>query len=159
MRIPRPALAAALALLLSACASAYAPESITGGFTEQRVSDTTWWVAYAGNGYTTAETVQTYWLYHAAELTLAKGFDGFQILSPVTLTQAEPQAGLIRAQVFLKPQLAGDIRFLKAPFTAVPGKVFDARRLKALLAPYVLDKRCGSNVCPHVHGYLFPEPA
>src|SRR5262249_23098684 len=34
-----------------------------------------------GNGYTTRESVQVYWLYRCAELAIEKGFTGFEILS------------------------------------------------------------------------------
>jgi hypothetical protein len=56
-----------------------------------------------------------------------------------------------------KPQLSGEIRLLKRPFTPEPGRVFDAAKLQAFLAPYVTGPKCGGdNVCPHVHRYLFP---
>jgi hypothetical protein len=57
----------------------------------------------------------------------------------------------------MKPQLEGQIRLLKSPFTPQPGRVFDAANLQAFLGPYVTGAKCGGdNVCPHVHRYLYP---
>jgi hypothetical protein len=79
-------LAACAALTLAACATTYNPESLTGGFSETAVSDTVWRVRFGGNGYTTQETVQTYWLYHCAEVALSKGYDGFRLITPIKLS-------------------------------------------------------------------------
>jgi hypothetical protein len=182
-------LAVGAALTLGGCATTYSPESLTGGFSETAVSDTVLRVRFGGNGYTTAETVQTYWLYHCAELALAKGYDAFYIVTPINLTAIQAleradagQARVIRTRggggggghgggrggrvytysygyagtMAYKPSLVGDIRLLKKPFTPIPGRLFDAAALKALLGPYVLGPKCNGNVCPHVHSYLFP---
>ena len=172
--------------MLSGCASTYTSSSFSGGYAETRISDTTWTIRYGGNGYTSVETVQTYWLYHCAEFALSKGYDGFSILTPIDLsaiTPLKPQSAgggrIIRvhgggggghgggvvviygyggAQPF-KPWLQGNIALLKNPVTPVPGRVFDAAALKALLGPHVLGDKCGGNVCPYVHTYLYPAPA
>jgi hypothetical protein len=152
------AFAAALALVLSACATAYQSEGITGGYSDSQVAPDTWRVMYAGNGYTTAETVQTFWLYHAAELTLAKGYDGFRILSAPGL---RPGAGTTELPVDVglvgKPVLVMNIALLRKPITPRPPVVFDAAALEARLAPIVKLGLCEGNVCPHVHSYLMPE--
>lgn len=158
-----------VATALSGCASGYHSDSITGGVAQRQVSADVWWVGYAGNGFTTEETVQTYWLNRCAELTLAQGYDGFAIITPVQLTRADLAHGLAPLQISTrvdelqryeltqKPQLSGSIRLLKRPLPLVPGRVFDAAELKAFLAPYVTGPGCGGgNVCPHVHRYLFP---
>ena len=160
--------AALVAALAGACASAYAPESLTGGYTDKELSPAVYWVSYAGNGYTTEETVQTYWLHHCAELTLSKGYDGFEIIDEeVRLTQAPPSLlvrvaqrrdGVAEYNRHNKPWLEGRIRFLKKPFKAAPGRVFDAAALKAYLDTYVNGPKCDGNVCPHVHSYLYPPP-
>jgi hypothetical protein len=166
--------ATAFALLvaaLSACASGYHDATLTGGFQEKRLSSTSWWVGFAGNGYTTAETVQSYWLYRCAEITLEQGYDGFEILTPIELTSSRAPAAsamggrlvridsreeMQRYEGAMKPQLAGQIRLLRKPFEPVPARRFDAAELKNFLAPYVAGKKCGSNVCAHVHRYLYP---
>lgn len=146
------------ALMASACASAYAPSSLTGGFEQQRLSDTTWRVTYNGNGYTTEETVQTYWLYRSAEIAIQEGYDGFQIISDVELTALPDGEARIQPAVesgMGKPFMVADIRLLRAPLPERGRYVFDARAMRAFLAPYV-NELCNGNVCPHVHRYLFP---
>lgn len=143
---------------VSACVSGYGPSSLTGGFEEQRLNDVTWRVTYNGNGYTTEETVQTYWLYRSAEITLEQGYDGFQIISDVELTSLpDAEAHIVPAveSGFGKPYMVADIRLLRAPLPEQGRHVFDARALRTFLAPFVGDL-CSGNVCPHVHRYLFP---
>src|ERR1700753_1116092 len=77
---------AALALGgLSACETAtpYQPlnpsAASAGGFSETKVETDRWRVSFAGNSMTSRETVETYLLYRAAELTVARGFDWFQM--------------------------------------------------------------------------------
>ena len=166
------------ALLLAGCATGYKRMnafSISGGFTDKDLGKDVWRVEFSGNGYTTSETAQCFWLYRCAELTLEKGFDGFEILSDVRLTQTLPpeQAfgpGDLRARpvqyypIFIptddsgKPYIQADILLLKGEVTSEPPKRFDAHRLKAALAPHVEKPiKSGGNVDPHIHEYLLPE--
>jgi hypothetical protein len=164
------ALVAAIALA-GCAASSYGDgsRSITGGFYQEQISETVWRVSYFGNAYASDETVQTYWLYRAAELTLEQGYDGFRILSNVRLTQtpsaampARFQPGearfipIVQSGLDGKPYMIADISLLRAPVPEQPRITFDARALQTFLAPYVHGELCGTNVCPHVHRYLFP---
>lgn len=158
------------AIVLAGCATEYGTQDLTGGYTEHQTAPDRWQLGFAGNGYTTQETVQTFWLYRAAELTLQQGYDGFEILSNITLLSfpAEPDgnAKLFNASaggssllvpVYYKPTMWAEIRLLKKPFAGKPPRIFDAATLKAALEPYVKGKLCsGGNVCPHVHSYLKP---
>jgi len=167
---------------LAGCASSYGPDTITGGYLEKQLEPGIWRVVFLGNGYTTAETTQTFWLYRCAELAKLKGYDGFRILTPITLSEvralrpaADASATIIKVHggggggghytyysysysQMPKPSLSADIQLLRNPIATVPGKVFDATALKATLEPYVKGKLCGTNVCPHVHRYLYPAP-
>jgi hypothetical protein len=172
------------AAVLGGCASAYGPSNWTGGYSESLVSGDVWSVRFGGNGYTTQETVQTYWLYHCADFALSKGFAGFQILTPVDLSRldlrATPPGGapvIVKAghgggggghtvyiyggggAVAYKPTISAQIRLLKPPVVQAPGRVFDAAKLKTMLEPQVNGEKCGGNVCPYVHKYLYPESA
>lgn len=169
-------------LVLSGCMSTpYQPTGLTGGFSEMHIKDNVWRISFGGNGFTTRETVQTYWLYRVSELAIAKGFDGFEILSQIQLVMPlspeqffetdspiRPTAG--GAPIYIpiytdqshKPQIEADIRFIKKPFDAAPPRVFDAKELKTILDQYVNGKKCDQNsttgnVCPHVHEYLFQK--
>jgi hypothetical protein len=173
-------LAICASLMVTACASSYTPDTLTGGYSEQPLQNNAWQVRYGGNGFTTDETVQTYWLYHCAEFALSKGFEGFTIMTPVNLSavtalhRPDSEGEIIKvhssggggghvyvysygstAQMY-KPWITANIQLLHKPFTPVPGKTFDAAALKALLEPHVMGPKCNGNVCPYVHSYLFP---
>ena len=161
----------ATCMAVTGCATNYGEQSLTGGYSEQNVGADQWVVRFLGNGYTTPETVQVYWLYHCAEFTLAKGYKGFAILTPLDLAADGDAARRMRAavvtkaayfddhaQVTFKPTLSGRIRMLSGPFQPRPERhVFDAAALKAALAPLVLGPKCGGNICPHVHSYLYSD--
>jgi hypothetical protein len=74
-------LVAAVAVGLASCATPYAQQGITGGFDVQELRPDVFRVSFGGNGFTTKETVQVYWLYRCAQLAIEKGFGGFEILS------------------------------------------------------------------------------
>ena len=131
----------AMMSVLTACAwdkpTEYQPEGLTGGYGETRIDDTTWRVGFYGNGRILFHSAETYWLYRSAELTLAKGFDGFSIID-----QSEDQAEQG------KPKVEGVIVLLKHPITPVRRLTFDARAVIADLQGLVLGPRCGNgNVC------------
>lgn len=77
----RAILAAGAALLLVACATStpYGPASGKNpyGFSDQKIEDGRYRIVFRGNSSTTRETVETFLLYRAAELTLENGFDYF----------------------------------------------------------------------------------
>jgi len=76
-----PALAAFA--FLGACATA-TPYQAAGdslrGYDNQRIEDNRWQVSFSGNSLTDRETVETYLLYRAAELTRQQGFDHFRVV-------------------------------------------------------------------------------
>lgn len=79
------------ALLLGACATAtpYQPlgargTGASGGFSDIRLASDRYRVTFAGNAMTSRARVETYLLYRAAELTRARGFDGFTIVDRAT---------------------------------------------------------------------------
>lgn len=93
-------LAAALALSACAAATPYHAASLTDpahfdGYRELRVEPERWRVVFVGNSLTSRETVETYLLYRAAELTLQNGYDWFLAVERdteehVTLVVREP---------------------------------------------------------------------
>lgn len=76
-------LAALTALTLAACATStpYAPATSKNpyGFSDQKIEDNRYRIVFRGNSSTDRETVETYLLYRAAELTLQNGFDYFVV--------------------------------------------------------------------------------
>jgi hypothetical protein len=96
----RPALVAALAgaTLLGACVGAtpYRPASGYGfnrtGFSDQQVEANRFAVSFAGNSYTSRETVERYLLFRAAQLTLESGNDHFILVDRDTDKQTRTYA-------------------------------------------------------------------
>ncbi|WP_231568386.1 CC0125/CC1285 family lipoprotein [Novosphingobium malaysiense] len=78
----------ALSFALAACSTMgstpYQPLSATspaaGGFSEMRIAPDQYRVTFAGNRLTSRETVESYLLYRAAELTVEQGYDWFAIV-------------------------------------------------------------------------------
>lgn len=90
-------LAAGLLLVAAAAAciapTPYAPASGSGrGYREIRIEEDRFRVTFAGNSVTSRETVETYLLYRAAELTLALGYDHFVVTERSTAAETEYEA-------------------------------------------------------------------
>lgn len=147
------ALIAGLSLVLTACATPYQSSGMFGGLRTEQVSEDMWLIAFGGNGFTTDTSAQAYWLYRAANLALAEGYDGFAVLNDL-----QPNVSLAGY-----PSLVGGVRLLHAPLVQSPGVIFPAQALVDYLQPYVEGDKCDGNVCPHVRAYLYPgfgsEPA
>ncbi|MDR3508014.1 MAG: hypothetical protein P4L64_08975 [Caulobacteraceae bacterium] len=81
---------AGLGLSLAACETAtpYQPlhpgAEQSGGYTEIRIEPDRWKVTFRGNSMTSRDTVETYLLYRAAELTVNQGFDWFETVDRQT---------------------------------------------------------------------------
>ncbi len=78
-------LIAALAALvtLGACATAtpyQAASSGTRGYENQQIESNRWQISFSGNSLTDRQTVETYLLYRAAELTDQQGYDHFRVV-------------------------------------------------------------------------------
>lgn len=73
---------AALAVL-GACATATPYQAATDssrGYTNQQIESNRWLIGFSGNSLTDRQTVETYLLYRAAELTKQQGFDHFKFV-------------------------------------------------------------------------------
>src|SRR5688572_23728482 len=78
----RKLMLAAVAGLLAACATATPYQPATSGsygFSEQQIEDDRVRISFRGNSVTDRETVETYLLYRAAEVTLQGGHDYFVV--------------------------------------------------------------------------------
>jgi hypothetical protein len=148
-----------LVTALAGCqATRYQPAADTGGFAELQLTDDIWRIRFMGNAYTTRETARSYWLYRAAELTISKGYAGFEVLPQIGMVPSRGSALVIE----------GEIRMLKTPVEFVPPRAFDAESLRAALDPHVNGAKCDTrttsgNICPHAQDYLLaksgPKPA
>jgi hypothetical protein len=77
--------ALALTTVLAGCATPtpYQPnlrgQAAAGGFSDSQITADRYRVSFSGNSLTKRDTVERYMLYHAAELTLSKGYDWFEM--------------------------------------------------------------------------------
>lgn len=88
----RVSMLAAAAAVLASCSTPYQQQSFTGGSDVKELRPDVYRVSFQGNGYTTRESVQVYWLYRSAQLAVEKGFAGFEILSDIQFVMRRPQA-------------------------------------------------------------------
>lgn len=79
------------AAIVAACATStpYTPASTQSeyGFSEQKIEADRYRITFRGNSLTTRDTVETYLLYRAAELTVENGYDYFIVVSDETEKQ------------------------------------------------------------------------
>jgi hypothetical protein len=83
-----------LAVALASCVTAglYQPADNRedgAGYAQSRLSDTAWRVEFVGDDFTSRETVETYLLYRAAELTAENGFEWFVSSTPAVSEETE----------------------------------------------------------------------
>ena len=89
MKFLVPALAACA--FLGACATATPYQQATnsnGGYENQQIESNRWAISFSGNSLTDRQTVESYLLYRAAELTQQNGYDNFQIVTRETDAQS-----------------------------------------------------------------------
>jgi hypothetical protein len=82
----------ALLMPLAGCATAYHPETVTGGYTEIPLAETTYQVRFKGNNYTPRDQVEQFLLYRCAELTEQLGYEHFLLVAADTLDISDPLA-------------------------------------------------------------------
>lgn len=102
----RTLLLAVAAGLLSACATATPYQLATTdryGFEEQRIESNRVRITFRGNTLTDRETVETYLLYRAAELTLQSGNDYF-----IVADRGTEEHSRLQGAGYYRPRLAFD---------------------------------------------------
>lgn len=76
-----------LVATLSACATAYQREGLSGGFSETQLDENVWRVTFEGNGYTREQRAEDFALLRSAELTLEKGYTHFGLAGSRSSTE------------------------------------------------------------------------
>ncbi|MBL8536267.1 MAG: hypothetical protein JNM59_02560 [Hyphomonadaceae bacterium] len=105
----RIAMLAAVAGLLAACATAtpYQPAAPSAGaaygFSEQQIESNRVRITFRGNSLTDRETVETYMLYRAAEVTLERGHDYF-----IVADRSTEEHSRLQGTGFDRPRFAFD---------------------------------------------------
>ncbi len=154
-----------LSLLFISCATSYQKTGFSGGYSEKEIKKDLWKVTFGGNGFTTKDSAQTYWLYRASELTIEKGYDYFEIqntwIGGIPLWKENLNFIMVAQVIYIpmadvyKPVVELDIKLYKKPFRPKAPKSFDAKKLLSTLDPYVKGKKCSdNNVCAHEKTYL-----
>ncbi len=67
-------------MLLCGCATAYQPQSFSGGFSETQLDTNVFAVTFKGNGYTGRDKANDFALLRSAELAIEHGFKYFAIV-------------------------------------------------------------------------------
>ncbi|TAK84194.1 MAG: hypothetical protein EPO20_15080 [Betaproteobacteria bacterium] len=67
------------AFTLAGCATPYQSKGLAGGYGDSRIDVDTFRITFTGNGYTDTTTVENYFLFRAAEVAKANGFDWFMV--------------------------------------------------------------------------------
>jgi hypothetical protein len=68
------------ACLLASCATAYQPDGVSGGYSDQVRNGNTAQVSFRGNGMTTPATLHSFLLRRCAEVTLQDGYSYFVVV-------------------------------------------------------------------------------
>jgi hypothetical protein len=154
-------LASILTLTLVACVTAtpYQPARNGEGYSEQKIESNRYRVTFSGNASTPRQTVESYLLYRAAEVTMANGYDYFVLADQTTETQTSytqtfsgfddfgwyswhPRFGVGATVGTSTPrtEYEGQVNIVmfkgRKPNTEV--KAFDAREVKANLEPQIV---------------------
>src|ERR1700753_3173424 len=77
-------LASGVVLALSACATAYQRNGLTGGFSDTQLAENVFQVNFNGNGYTSFERASDFALLRSAELVAEHGYPFFVIVDART---------------------------------------------------------------------------
>lgn len=84
----RPLLISLCAAALAACSAMPTPYQPVGetrwGYDQTQIESNRFRVSFGGNSLTDRETVETYLLYRAAELTVEQGYDYFEVVQRAT---------------------------------------------------------------------------
>jgi hypothetical protein len=105
----------ATALTLVSCATQYDQYGLLGGFDAKELRPDVYRVSFQGNGFTTKESVQVYWLNRCAELAVEKGFTGFEILSDMQFAMRRPAT-----DDTARPRLASAVPSLRTRIPVAP---------------------------------------
>lgn len=106
----------ALVVGLAGClATPYQAMSFKGGYEETQLQPELFTVTFHGNAYTDMATVRNYALYRCAELTVARGFDYFEIVRDEKSTERSAIATGTQASEYEKHETVITFRVGKGP--------------------------------------------
>jgi hypothetical protein len=126
---------AILAILLVGCATPYQPFELfgRGGYSDKRISDNIYQVAYYGNGATNMETLNSLLLYRTAEITLDKGFDYFEVLNGSGRIPMSSYGGF--------KSLEHTVMLRKGTPPVPSGRIYVAKKVKEDFGPFIRQQK------------------
>jgi hypothetical protein len=142
------------------CATPYTQQGLIGGFDVKELRPDVFRVSFQGNGFTTRESVQTYWLYRCAQLALEKGFTGFEILSDMQFATRRPSM-----DDPARSALSSSVASLRTRIPVSPDEVAEAAawrargNLASRLAEPIRIAHAGGVIIFYGGGASIPKPA
>ena len=140
-------LGALAALVLTSCATPYAPSNLLGGFSETQLGPDVYKIYFDGNGVTSRQRAQDFVMLRAAELCLKGGFRYFGLMGAADgATGTSITAGsfgrggwLSMSDTIWKPRSDVFVRFFKD--RPKDGMTFDAKFIyDSMRAKYSMDQ-------------------
>lgn len=116
------------AMILAACATAYQPQSFTGGFSETQLDTNVFRVTFKGNGYTPRERAEDFTLLRSAELTLKNGFKYFVIVDGRSGTDVAAFTTPTQSTTYGSASVYGSTAYGTATTTTTGGQTFLIRK-------------------------------
>ena len=113
---------------LTACATAYQPEGLSGGFTETQLDKNVFRVSFQGNGYTRPERAEEMALLRSAELTLKNGFTHFAIVDGRSRTDYSAFTTPTQSRTTGTVSSFGNTSYLNAQTRTTGGQTFIAAK-------------------------------
>ena len=150
-------LLAVAAVTLVSCATPYQNYGLTGGADFKELRPDVFRVSFGGNGFTTRESVQVYWLKRCADLAIEKGFTGFEILSDMQFAMRHPSASDP-----LAPRLKSSLASLNTELPVSRSEVADFSLWRRYEHPAALSDeptRMAAAVFIYSGGASIPKPA
>ena len=138
-------------LVLSACATAYQPQGLSGGFSETQLSENTFKVNFKGNGYTSNDRAFDFSLLRAAELMSEKNYKYFIIGARQNDEQISYSLSPTQSQSFVNVNSFGNSAYGTATTFNTGGDLVTTRKPRSSLIVI------GENQKPKEKGVVFFE--
>jgi len=126
---------AILAVMLVGCATPYQPFELfgRGGYSDKRISENIYQVAYYANAATNMQTLNSLLLYRTAEITLDQGFDYFEVLNGSGRIPMSAYGGFrsVEHTVLLR----------KGTPSTASGRIYAAKKVKEDFGPYISQQK------------------
>ncbi len=121
----------AVACGLAACATAYQPQGLSGGFSETQLDRNVFRVSFKGNGYTSPERAEDLALLRSAELALKNGFTHFAIVDGRSRTDYSALTTPIQSTTTGTVNTYGNTAYLDTRTQSTGGQTFVTARPSA----------------------------